>query len=238
MGTTNVWKLWLKSNSLADNSLIGEISTNAKTLKTEDIARRISKSGCDIKYNTILWVLNQSDTEIINAIAEGKSVQTGLGSFAPAVRGTFANANTTFSEAEGKLRVNYTQSDTVRDMLSETGVEILGVKGARAYISAVQDDYTCAQDGTLSAGRSATVRGRCIKIEGTDPSVGISLTDADGNTTRCSSPLAHNMPSEVRFTLPDSVAKGNYTLSICTQYSGSKSLLKTPRKLDLNVTIV
>ena len=236
--TTNQWKIRLQRNNFDNTTYVARVQSASGALGPADIAKRISQSGSDIKYNTIMWVIRQTEEEIMRALTEGRSVRLGIGTLCPSVRGVFDNPNTTPTQARSRLGISFRPSEQMRTALLDTSVQVTGVQQARAYIAAVVDDYTGRTDGTLTSGHSATVHGRCVKVSGTHPDVGISLTDADGNTTRCSSPLAHNMPSEVRFTLPDSVAKGNYTLSICTQYSGSKSLLKTPRKLDLNVTIV
>ena len=74
---------------------------------------------------------------------------------------------------------------------------------------------------------------------GDDPSVGITLTDGEGTETRIKAgAIGLNQPSKLIFLVPASLAAGDYTLTITTQFGGnSNSLLKTPRALTQTVHV-
>jgi hypothetical protein len=58
------WKVWLKPNLLTpnvDNDYIAEVSTIGNTLHNEDIANCIIAEGSEIKYDTLVSILNQND---------------------------------------------------------------------------------------------------------------------------------------------------------------------------------
>ena len=62
MATTKYWKVWLTPNLLTkdvDNDYIAEVSTSKHTLRNEDIAQRIVAEGSEIKYDTLLSIINQ-----------------------------------------------------------------------------------------------------------------------------------------------------------------------------------
>ena len=64
MATTKYWKVWLTPNLLTkdiDNDYIAEVSTSKQTLRNEDIAQRIVDEGSEIKYDTLLSIINQHD---------------------------------------------------------------------------------------------------------------------------------------------------------------------------------
>ena len=80
MATTKYWKVWLTPNLLTkdiDNDYIAEVSTSKQTLRNEDIAQRIVDEGSEIKYDTLLSIINQHDRIIREAVCDGYSVLTG-----------------------------------------------------------------------------------------------------------------------------------------------------------------
>ena len=90
MATTKYWKVWLTPNLLTkdiDNDYIAEVSTSKQTLRNEDIAQRIVDEGSEIKYDTLLSIINQHDRIIREAVCDGYSVLTGVGQYSPRVTG-------------------------------------------------------------------------------------------------------------------------------------------------------
>jgi tripartite-type tricarboxylate transporter receptor subunit TctC len=79
------WKVWLRLNLLTkdvDNDYIAEVSTAGKTsLRSADIARRIKDAGAELKYETILSVLDQGDRIIREQVQAGYGVLTGCAQF-------------------------------------------------------------------------------------------------------------------------------------------------------------
>ena len=74
MATTKYWKVWLTPNLLTkdvDNDYIAEVSTSKHTLRNEDIAQRIVAEGSEIKYDTLLSIINQHDRIIREAVCDG-----------------------------------------------------------------------------------------------------------------------------------------------------------------------
>ena len=61
---TKFWKVWLNLNLLTqdvENDYTAEVSTVGKTSRNEDIAKRIVEEGSEIKYDTLLSIINQHD---------------------------------------------------------------------------------------------------------------------------------------------------------------------------------
>ena len=76
---TKFWKVWLRLNLLTkdvDNDYTAEVSTMKNSLRNEDIAQRIVDEGSEIKYDTLLSIINQHDRIIREAVADGYSVLT------------------------------------------------------------------------------------------------------------------------------------------------------------------
>ena len=74
------WKIWLKPNPLnkdVNKDLIAEVSTGNVTKRNEDIARLIVEMGSEIKYDTLLSILNQRDHIVCDFVEQGESVLSG-----------------------------------------------------------------------------------------------------------------------------------------------------------------
>jgi hypothetical protein len=81
------WKIWLRPNLLTkdvDNDYIAEVSTVGNTLCNEDIARQIVKGRSELRYETILSILNERDTVECDTIVGGSSAQDGNPAATPA----------------------------------------------------------------------------------------------------------------------------------------------------------
>ena len=70
-----------------------------------------------------------------------------------------------------------------------------------------------------------------VKIDGDDPSVGVTFTNkATKTSTRIdSNDVIRNTPSELLVLIPDTLPAGKYELSVTTQFGGGSKQLKTPR---------
>ena len=105
------------------------------------------------------------------------------------------------------------------------------------YVAGGIDTATSLSGFTATAGRNFTLTGQRIKLAGDDPSVGITLTDAEGEVTRITDDMiALNQPSKLIFLIPAGLADGEYKLTVTTQYS-SGQLLKTPRSVTKTLYI-
>lgn len=135
--------------------------------------------------------------------------------------------------------VNFNVGADLRQTIKNTTVGIIGEKGAAMFVTGVQDAATRAQDASATAGRAFTLTGGKLKIAGTDPSVGITLTDSSGAETKITEDLyVVNDPSRLTFIIPAGLADGTYELKVTTQFSGSGSkLLKTPHSAAKTIYI-
>ena len=134
--------------------------------------------------------------------------------------------------------VSFTQDKDLREAIAQTSVNILGEKRDAMYIIGGEDAATRATDGMATAGRNYTLNGRLIKVVGEHESVGITLTDASGKVSKLPNDmLVVNNPSQLIILLPSDLTDGDYTLTVTTQYSGTNTLLKTPRSTSKVITI-
>ena len=245
MATTKYWKVWLTPNLLTkdiDNDYIAEVSTSKQTLRNEDIAQRIVDEGSEIKYDTLLSIINQHDRIIREAVCDGYSVLTGVGQYSPRVTGSWIGKSANFDPSVNKLTLDMVLSKEMRDALSTVGVEVLGVKeGGGASIGLVTDTYTGEANGYISAGEDILIEGTKIKVAGDPDLCGVYFIPRDApeeTIYKVERRLTQNDPSRIIARVPATLEPGVYTLRIVTQFSNSAVLLKEPRTLEYEPPLV
>ena len=245
MATTKFWKVWLTPNLLTkdiDNDYIAEVSTSKQTLRNEDIAQRIVDEGSEIKYDTLLSIINQHDRIIREAVCDGYSVLTGVGQYSPRVTGSWIGKSANFDPSVNKLTLDMVLSKEMRDALSTVGVEVLGVKeGGGASIGLVTDTYTGEANGYISAGEDILIEGTKIKVAGDPDLCGVYFIPRDApeeTIYKVERRLTQNDPSRIIARVPATLEPGVYTLRIVTQFSNSAVLLKEPRTLEYEQPLV
>jgi hypothetical protein len=231
------WKIWLRLNLLTknvENDYIAEVSTVGNTLRNEDIARLIVKGRSELRYETILSILNERDAAVRDAVLSGSSAQDGNIHIAPRVTGNWIGADPVFDPKEHKITLDATPTAEMRKALEDVGVEVLGKKtDGGAIIGLVTDLLTGKTDGTISVGGDIIITGEKIRI---DPSgeegLGVFFVNADGGEIPLDYPITENNPKKIICRLPANIiAGGVYTLKIVTRYSSNPAHLKTPRIL-------
>ncbi|MDR1679053.1 MAG: DUF4469 domain-containing protein [Prevotellaceae bacterium] len=235
------WKIWLRLNLLTkdvDNDYIAEVSTTGNTKRNEDIAREIGEEGSEIKYDTLLSVLNQRDRIVCHMLQQGNSVLDGCTYISPRVLGNWIGANAKFDPADHKVTVDMMPSSELRAALTQVGVEILGVKNSGAFIGLVTDAATGLTDGTITAGDDILIEGDKLKIapEG-EGETGVFFINAEGESTAVTRRLTENSPKKLIARVP-ALPAGEYTLRVVTRFTTASTLLKEARSIEYNKPLI
>jgi hypothetical protein len=228
------WKAWLRPNLLTkevDNDYVAEISTVGNTLRNEDIARQIVKERSELRYETILSILNERDIVVRDTVLGGSSVQDGNVHLAPRITGNWLGADPVFDPKRHKITVDAFPTAELRKALEEVGVEILGKKSdGGAIIGLVTDVLTGNIDGTISPNGDIIIEGSKIRIASTDDdTLGVFFVDVNGTETPLEYPITENNPKRIVCRVPGSLANGEYTLKIVTRFTDGNHLLKQAR---------
>lgn len=229
------WKVWLRLNLLTvdvDNDYTAEVSTLGKTMHNADIAQAIINEGSEIKYDTLLSILQQRDRVVRSKLQEGCSVQDGVCHLQPRVAGVWLGANARFDPATHRTTVDMTPTAELREALSHVGVEVLGVKESGAFIGLVTDAATGRTDGVLTPLDDIIITGERIRVApDDDDAMGIFFRHAATEQTyRVTHRLVQNDPKKVVARLPQMPA-GEYTLTIVTRFTNGKRLLADARTI-------
>lgn len=205
------------------------------TLRNPDVAQRIINRGCEIRYDTLLYILNMSDEEKVNGLAEGKSVIDGVGQYIINVGGPFDGPTAIFDPAKHKLGISYTMGKLLQAALKLVKVQTTPATTG-PVINNITDVATGELNNCLTSGGPAVISGSNIKVAGDDPSVGIFLTKTGGSPIKAGL-IIHNNPSQITFMLP-ALEDGEYKLSLTTQYASGNKNVKEPRTYILPVLLL
>ena len=234
----NVLKGWL-----ADNTVTGEnkgdkilVLESAGGMTLDDVLEKMKKEDTGLRRETLAHAVDLYHRTLVEAVLSGYSVNTGMFRMVPQFKGLVENG--VWDPAVNSIYVLFQQDKELREGIAETSVKILGEKGSAAYIIGSQDTTTRATDGSATPGRTFRLKGKNIKVVGTDEAVGVYLLSSVGDKTKLSADrIVTNNPSEVIVLLPADLEEGNYELQIVTQFAGGNKLLKAPRTVTKELFI-
>ena len=207
------------------------------TLYNTDIAARIVAARTEYQHGTILNILDMADSHKVQAIAEGKSVVDGVGQYLVNVQGAFEGEKAQFEPGKHALGIPYPLGNLLREPLKLVQAVVPGVAAVGPVINTVTDSTSKAINGQLSSGGALVLGGVNLKIQGDDPSIGVYLTPTTEGAAPMKAPVViANSPSQVIVQMP-TLADGQYTVSLTTQYSGSRNV-KEPRTYTFPIILI
>ena len=226
----NVLKGWLTDNTVTGENKGDKILVleNAGSLTLDDVLGEMKKEDTGLRKETLAHAVDLYHRTLSELVLNGYSINTGLFRMVPQFKGLVEDG--VWNPETNSIYILMQQDKVLRDAIAETSVKILGEKGSTAYIISSQDTVTRATDGSATPGRTFRVKGKNIKVVGTDEAVGVYLLTSGGGKTKLNMDrVVTNNPSEVIVLLPTDLEEGNYELQIVTQFTGGNWLLKTPR---------
>ncbi len=202
-----------------------------KSLTEDDLVAIAVSRRTDLNATTLRASMDILKGIAVEQIANGASVKFGLGYFNLGVSGVFIGDNAKWDATQHSLFVKATPTAELRETVAASTVDVRGMAAIGIAINSLVDVASGAENSRLTPGGGINLTGSKIKIEGSDPAVGISLTNqATSEVTIISKTLLLvNEPSKITFIVPTTMVKGDYKLTICTQYSPSIKSLKEPR---------
>ncbi|MDR1623443.1 MAG: DUF4469 domain-containing protein [Tannerellaceae bacterium] len=214
-----------------EDDRMGRVVTD-KSLTEDDLIRLAVNRGTDINPETLRASIKILKEIAIREIANGASVQFGLGYFALDVKGVFVGDNAKWNPKVNSLHAKVTASAELRTAIQNVHVEVLGMASSGTVINSVTDVSSGEVNTRLTPGGGVNLEGTKIKIAGQDGRNGLMFLDAN-NIVYDVYPksILVNDPKKISFIVP-ALPKGEYRLRLTTQYSTSSTLLKEPRTVE------
>jgi hypothetical protein len=213
------------------NDCTGKVQLTG-TVYNANIARTLVDRGSEVKYDTIMSILNSADGIKRESLSTGHSVIDGVAQMRPSITGRFDGQASRFNPEIHSLVVVMTPTNETNRLMAGSKAVVIGTASTGPMIGKVEDVYTKNVNGVITPGRNLRISGQRLRIAGSDASVGvwfivastserIRLDDRD---------LVNNDPSELTIVVPQ-LAPDGYFLEVVTQSSGNSKnqLLKEPR---------
>ncbi|WP_018676727.1 DNA-binding domain-containing protein [Riemerella columbina] len=236
----NNLKAWLRPNLLTKDDKADFIAVPLMngSLGLKEVVEALQKEGMEIQTETAIDIITRFNRKASELVLNGYSVNTGLVYMRPAIKGVFYDKS--FDKEKHSVYVNVNQGLELRKASEDTKVEILGEQASPMSLFSITDKATNKTDGTLTKGKNAEIKGTYIKVEGSDPKNGVVFKNLD-NSQETKLPMENivlNEPSRLLILVPADLASGNYEVSVTTQFSSGKTVLKTPRTETLSTPVV
>jgi hypothetical protein len=232
-------KAWLYKNLLTPDPNDFVIRPVAeKTLSVKEICKAAEERGnSDISAEAMEHAVDLFHEETEYQLCDGYSVNTGLYTAGPNVRGGAKHPNEQYDRKKHTLRFLFQQGARLRKALENVEVEILGVADTDAIVDYVTDVKTGSMNDLLTPNRNLKIAGYKVKLAGDNAANGVYFVNqATAERTKVdNTDIVVNNPSEVIVVIPE-LATGEYRLEIMTQFNAS-TLLKEPRTATFDKTL-
>lgn len=201
------------------------------------IAQRIMTGGLEVRYETLVYILDMADKAKAEAIAEGKSVTDGVAQYLIHLRGSFDGPDAPFDPEKHSLGVTYTIGKTLAALLKKLKVVNNGLAKNGPVINTVKDSTTLSMNAEITSAGLLTIEGKNLRVIGDDPTVGLFFTPTSGGgEAQKVTVFAVNDPSKIICTAP-ALADGTYTLSLITQGGAGNRTVKNPRSYSFPIPL-
>lgn len=233
-----------------DNDYTVKVNTQSTPLTLDDLAASVAaRLGEEVsKVRSSIEVFMD---EVAQAVASGYCVSTDAFYAQPMASGVVMKNELSQPVDRERVRVyaSFRQGPLVKEYLGKaklqlflqpavTGPYIADMTSALVEESTAADGVTTRVPLPMEAGEMCVITGDNLKVVGSDPSVGITLTKADAPQTTFFIPpkkISPNTPKKLQFNLPAGVTEGAWLVKVTTQYAGSSgTLTKEPRSFELS----
>lgn len=232
-------KAWIRKNHLTEdpNDFAASVISNGSAT-TADIVKALVKEGMEIKPETAIDIISRFNRKASELVLSGFNVNTGLVYMRPVIKGAFYGNN--WSPETNPVYIAMNQGADLRKAVSETVVQILSEQADPMSIFSITNSATGNAEGILTAGKNVEIKGTFIKVAGDLPECGIAFKNiSTGDIVKLqASDYVLNEPSRLLLLIPADMPKGEYDLSITSQFANTSTLLKTARTVSANFPIV
>ncbi|MCR5623192.1 MAG: DUF4469 domain-containing protein [Treponema sp.] len=204
---------------------------NRSRLRQEDIADDIIASGTNMSKEEIVRMWKLINNAVTCRLADGLSVDTGLGLLRPSITGSFDSANSEFDKKKHTITVQYRPEGQLRELMSSLTPVIAQGNHVLPEITSVQDKSLPPDEAdSLSPGGFFSIRGKNIMVLGTagenesESPVGLyfdNTEEPEKSMRLLPSQIYHNSTTLLEGIIPQ-LKNGIYKVRVATKYCGKK----------------
>lgn len=200
----------------------------------EELVDMMVQRGSTVSRSDTLAVLADYDAVRLEVLSRGAAINTPMVYMAPSIGGKFDGPADRFHPSRHEMRMNAQPGSLPNSITKDIPARKVSPNQRYPVLKTYHDASTNTVNQMLTPGGAGILSGRRLKIDPEDPEQGIFLiTFNSGSREEIRiSKIFRNMPSELFFTIPETLESGEYRMEVRTlvRYSSTirKSRLDTP----------
>lgn len=199
------------------------------TYRNADVAADIVAERTEFRPETIVTILVMADQKKVQALANGKSLVDGVGQYLLSLSGSFEGESPVFNPEIHVPGITFTPGKPLQDALKNITFN-LNKATTGPVINQVVDVRTESVNQRVTPGKNIIISGANLLIKGDNEANGIYFTkDEAGAKPVKVEFFSRSTVSEQIVEVPESLADGQYELSLTTQFGPNYKTLKEPR---------
>lgn len=226
---------------IADDYTV-KVNTKDQSLTDDDIAQDVALLSGKYNASEVRHLFDLQAQAVARAVASGYNVATQLCHVRPMASGVIMEEELSQPVDREKVKAyaSLSAGKTLKEAMDNTTLKLFvqpAVTGPyiAGMTSASPVDPATSTRAPMGASEMAVITGNNIKVVGTDPTVGVTLTSVATPSKSffiVPARISPNTPKMLQFVLPAGITEGQWTVKVTTQYSSGK-LTKEPRSFTL-----
>ena len=185
----------------------------AKTYTLDDIIQIITREGKTQTEEEARSVYLALEKALIEIISNGGHVQLSIVNMAFTISGVFDSEEENFTESKHRLNLKAYAGDILVEAGRQNHMKRVKANEYSPEPNKVEDIGSKTFNDLLTPGNMACVKGQKLQVDTAQEDEGLFLVNDKGQATKVEH-IARNMPSEVVFLVPATLAQGTYWLEV------------------------
>jgi len=214
-------------------------TNSEKSLSIEDVCTAMkTRGGFTGNYDNLVDHVRQYYEEVAYQLCDGYAVNNGFYSLKPNVGGVFESAIEACDRKKHPISFRFSIRSKLSNLIKHIEVDVDGVADGSGYIDKFIDFEEDSTNTIFAPGNQFAVYGHKIKIDGSDPELGLFFVPVDDPSKAVKvERIAENKPTKVTGIVPNTNSSNN-RIEIRTRYSGAGyRLLREPRIITSSFVI-
>ncbi|WP_372640626.1 DNA-binding domain-containing protein [Ancylomarina sp.] len=210
----------LRKNHLTERD--DDYSAQPLAFDTLDMDTLIQKS---VKRHSSLNVADSTiairafQEQVYEELLAGNNIITPMCNIRLSISGVFDGDNMEFNPEKHKVNLNFNAGIDFKGLPNEIKLKKMATADVLPELEYFEDSDSHTRNETITPGKAAIIKGARIKINQESAEEGIFFIAEDNNETKVETYL-RNMPSELIFSTPETLAAGKYHVEVRSKLEG------------------
>jgi hypothetical protein len=221
------------------NNYVARVITERSLNIREVCELAVARGGADVTVGTMEHNVRLFLKEMAYQLCDAFSINAEWFTASVRIKGIYDSPNEKFNPKKHRILIAFRQGATMRKLLSEIQVEIVGVADVDGEIFRVIDIKSGSINERITPGRNLRIMGDKIKVVGDSTDTGIYFVEQDTGvrTKVLMEDIVDNGIAELLIVNPD-LSAGTYMIEIVTQFSGGGQSLKHVRVIRFDTPLI